>query len=188
MGVRTTPGIGRSPARDLAVWPDPIPVRRWMRKRVVTVRPTTSLDEAGRLLRTRRIRHLPVRDARGRLVGIVTDRDLRQAVFDPGAGALAALRVRDVMTWAVLTVTPDTDVRHAARLMREQKIGAVPVVEDGRLVGMLTETDVLAALEALLAGRVRRVRPARAAAGGDYDLGFPLPEAEDPWRNEGPGD
>jgi len=58
--------------------------------------------------------------------------------------------VRDVMTWGVVTVSPETDIRQAAGLMREQKIGALPVVQGERVMGILTETDVLRAFQDVL--------------------------------------
>lgn len=134
-----------------------------MTRGVVTVYPEALARGAADMMRTRRLRHLPVVDHGGRLVGIVTDRDLRQVVFDPAiqeragdlAAALKALRIRDVMTWGVVTVAPSMEIREAARRMRERKIGALPVVDGERLVGILTETDVLRALERLVVdGRV----------------------------------
>ena len=103
------------------------------------------------MMRTRRIRHLPVVDGERGLVGIVTDRDLRHVLFDPmvqaRAGHLADLlktvTVRDVMTRAVVTTRPEMPLREAARLMHERKVGALPVVARGRIVGILSETDVL---------------------------------------------
>jgi acetoin utilization protein AcuB len=159
-----------------------------MQRRVVTIRPEAPAADAVELMRARKIRHLPVVDGESRLVGIVTDRDLRQVVFDPtmfgGDGdpgeTLMALTVRDVMTWGVVTVRPTTDIRQAARLMHERKIGALPVVEDGRVVGLLSETDVLRALQELL--RFQVTGPARARDDGDagrgYDFGFPAPVGE----------
>jgi acetoin utilization protein AcuB len=167
-----------------------------MQRRVLTVRPDTRAAAAAALMRARRVRHLPVVEANRRLVGIVTDRDLRQVVFDPELQArlgaslapLGDVRVRDVMTWAVVAVGPGTDLREAARLMHEKRIGAVPVVEGGRLVGLLTETDVLAAFRAGIAPRVRPVRALRRArAGGDYDHGFPAPVDGDAWQDNGAG-
>jgi acetoin utilization protein AcuB len=99
-----------------------------------------------------KIRHLPVLDRGRRLVGIVTDRDLRQVILDPRlqerlgaslADALESLTVQDVMTWAVISVRPETEIRDAARLMHQRKIGALPVVKNDKLVGILTETDVV---------------------------------------------
>ena len=117
----------------------------------------TSLAMAAREMRDHDIGDLLVVED-GRVVGIVTDRDLRQVIFDPAiqarlgrAGdALKTLTVRDVMTWGVVTVRPETSIRDAAWLMREQRLGALPVVRSGRLVGILTERDVMRAFEEAL--------------------------------------
>jgi acetoin utilization protein AcuB len=129
-----------------------------MSRRVTTVRPDTGLGAAAKLMRARKIRHLPVVDNGGRLVGIVTARDLRQALFAPAVQdrsedllrVLNALVVRDVMTRGVVSVRVAAPIRDAARLMHERKLGALPVVEGERLVGILTETDVLDAFQRLL--------------------------------------
>ena len=133
-------------------------VRDRMSRRVLTVRPEARLSAAAQLMRTRQIRHLPVVDRAGRLVGMVTARDLRQALFAPAVqaetedvlGLLETLVVGDVMTRGVLRVRAATSIRDAARLMRERKLGALPVVEGERLIGLLTETDVLRAFQELL--------------------------------------
>jgi acetoin utilization protein AcuB len=156
------------------VWLEPMPVRRWMQRAPATVGAEATVADAAVLMRTRRIRHLPVVAARDRLVGIVTDRDLRQVVFDPairdrlGEGALGLdqLPLREVMTWGVVSVRPGTDLRDAARVMHERKIGALPVTEGGALVGILTETDVLAALREILRHRLTGARPMTAPPGG----------------------
>jgi acetoin utilization protein AcuB len=125
----------------------------------LTVRWDAQVIEAVRLMKEGKVRHLPVLDGGSRLVGIVTDRDLRQVVLDPrlqerlGVGladALEGLTVRDIMTWAVITVRPETEIRDAARLLHQRKIGALPVVKNGRLVGILTEADVLRAFAEIL--------------------------------------
>ncbi len=140
-------------------------VRDRMSRRVTTVRPEARLSEAAQLMRVRKIRHLPVVDHTGRVVGMVTDRDLRQALFAPAVqaeaedvlGVLEALSVGDIMTRSVVSVRAATSIRDAARLMHERKLGALLVVERERLIGLLTETDVLGAFQELLG-------PARAAA------------------------
>jgi acetoin utilization protein AcuB len=112
-------------------------VRYRMSVRVVAIDPQRSLADARELLAKNRIRQLPV--VRGkRLVGIVTDRDLR------GAGAKAAL-VKQVMTPKPFTIAPDATVDEAARILRARKINALPVVDKGKLAGILTASDVLAA-------------------------------------------
>ncbi len=171
----------------LASWIVAEPVRRWMRQPVTTIGAETSVRDAGALMRERAIRHLPVVDGRGRLMGIVTDRDLRQVVFDAAvrgrlgeeADQLGDLPVREVMTWGVVTVTPATDLRAAAALMRERRLGALPVVDGARLVGMLTEHDLVAALLALLRERVAGPTPLDREPGGEYDFGFVLPPNAD---------
>jgi acetoin utilization protein AcuB len=99
------------------------------------------------------IHHLPVLDSAGCLVGIVTDRDLRQRLFAPhvfsAIGAIPIERlfkdilVREVMSAPVVTVRSAAVVEAAARLMRDGKLGALPVLEAGRVVGIITETDIL---------------------------------------------
>jgi acetoin utilization protein AcuB len=122
-----------------------------MRRDVVTVGPKTRWPEAMGLLGRRGIRHLPVL-ADGRLIGIVSDRDFKVAMVPPEASRatleltylLDALTIGEIMTRTVFTVTPEWPVEEAARLMTREKISALPVTQDGRLVGIVTETDVVA--------------------------------------------
>jgi acetoin utilization protein AcuB len=158
------------------IWIAPMPVECWMRRPVVTIGVDTSVNEAVALMRTRGIRHLPVLDAGDRLVGIVTDRDLRQ-VFVAEDEPPRELPVREVMTWGVVTVRPGADLREAASIMRERRLGALPVVDGrGQVVGVLTERDLIDALQAVLRERVVRPRPAAADGGGRYDPGIELTE------------
>jgi len=121
-----------------------------MRTAVVTITPKTSLPAAVRLMRQRGIRHLPVVDD-DVLVGIVSDRDLKQAMASPATSLethelnylLEALTVDEIMTRAVITVGRRFPIEEAARLMVKEKVSALPVTETGRLVGIVTETDVL---------------------------------------------
>lgn len=141
-------------------WPGAtLRVRDCMSQGVATIHSDALVRGATEMMRTRRLRHLPVVDREGRLVGIVTDRDLRQVIFDPSirsqagvaADILGRLTVRDVMTWGVITARPDTALAEAARRMHEQKIGALPVVEGERVVGIITESDILKAFLDVLA-------------------------------------
>lgn len=163
----------KRPGREWAdlealTWPETIRVREIMTRPAVTIGWEQTVDAAWKLMRARKIRHLPVLDDAGRLVGIVTDRDLRQVVLDPAiraelghrADALRTRPVREIMTWGVVTVRPDTEIRQAARVMHEQKIGALPVVERDRVVGMLTESDLLDAFARVL-GEGIVVKPER---------------------------
>lgn len=126
-------------------------VRDVMRPDPVTVTPDTTLPEAVRLAAQRGIRHLPVVQG-DRLVGIVSDRDLKRAMASPATTLeahelrylLERLPVREIMSTGVITIGPTMPVEEAARLMVLEKIGALPVTEAGRLVGIVTETDVLA--------------------------------------------
>ena len=176
------PRQARAIDKNVASWPTPMPVKDWMRQPVITIHVDTTCREAIESMRAHRIRHLPVVD-QDRLLGIVTDRDLRQVLFDPALGnrlpeaadLLEHRTVRDVMTWAVITVGPQTNIRHAARLMHEQKIGALPVVDGRRLVGMLTEHDILRAFAAQAPEGVTRVSALEVSppVEDSYEYGFP---------------
>jgi acetoin utilization protein AcuB len=135
-------------------------VKNRMTAEPVSVTPEVALADALRLAREHRVRHLPVvRD--GAVVGIVSDRDLRTAMPSPlephdaaRAEAVRRTPVAEVMTADVVTAGPFDTVEDAARLLCRHRIGALPVVDaHGRLLGMITETDVLTAFaEVLSAG------------------------------------
>jgi acetoin utilization protein AcuB len=120
-----------------------------MTRDVMTLSPDETAATALALCRERRIRHLPVLSD-GRLVGIVSDRDLRSSTPALGdsarAAALQELLVEEVMARDVVTAHPDDPIEHAANTMRERKIGCLPAVEDGELVGIITTSDVMEAL------------------------------------------
>jgi acetoin utilization protein AcuB len=147
-------------------------VADWMKHPVHHVKPRDSVRHARALLERYRINQLPV-VVDDRLVGIVTDRDLRDA-FPAVPEVSAALRsgdlgstpVEDVMTRAVITVAPSDVLTEAAQRMRRERIGALPVVDNGHLVGILTRSDMLAAFIALAAGTGEPQTPvARAGLG-----------------------
>lgn len=128
-------------------------VRNWMTKEVVTVGGATGVREAAELMKARKIRHLPVVEE-GRLIGIVTDRDLRLAMPSQATtlavhelhSLLDKVQVREVMTKRVVGVPPDVSIAKAADLMLRNKIGCLPVLEGGTLVGIITESDILRAV------------------------------------------
>ncbi len=138
-------------------------VKDVMTRDPITIDPEAPLGTAMDVMRTKAVRHLPVVDAEGQLVGIITDRDLRQATLAPalvehlslsaqrrvrGLGqALEDLRVKDAMTWVVVTTRPETTTADAASLMFEHRVGSLPVVKNGKLMGILTERDLLRALK-----------------------------------------
>jgi acetoin utilization protein AcuB len=128
-------------------------VREWMTTEVITVDSRTPLYDALRLMEKKRIRRLPVVD-RGKLVGIVTWTDLMRAQPSPATSLavweipylLSKAQVADVMTRNPITISPDMPLEEAALLMREKKIGGLPVMEGDRLVGIITESDIFDAL------------------------------------------
>lgn len=138
-----------------AMWPElTIRVKDVMTPAPVTVHPETTVGSAWKLMCRRRIRHLPVLDVSGRPIGIVSDRDLRQVILEPAlqeqlgnvTRAMNVLTIKEVMTWGMVTVQPESTLRQAAQILTEQKIGALPVVEGERLVGMLTASDLVKVL------------------------------------------
>ncbi len=138
-------------------------VQEWMRTNVITINPELRVERAWELMERQRVRHLPVVQ-QGRLVGIVTERDLKRAVF--GAPPLSTvwkggkpqptgtpgdLSVQAIMTQGVYTTKPTDALLSATLRMLNEKIGALPVVDDaGMLVGLITQTDLLKALVLLL--------------------------------------
>src|SRR5918997_2760654 len=124
-------------------------VKDSMTREIVTLAPDETVGTALALCRERRIRHLPVL-TEGRLVGIVSDRDLRSATPAFGdqarAAALQEILVEDVMVSDMVSALPDDPIEQAANTMREHKIGCLPVVESGELVGIITSSDVMSAL------------------------------------------
>jgi len=128
-------------------------VRDLMTSAVITALPSMPMFEARSLMLKERIRHLPVTSLDGRLLGIVTDRDIRLNLPSQATSLsvweinhlLAQLTVGDVMTETVISVGPGRPARDAAQLMVDHRIGALPVEDAGRLVGIVTETDLLRA-------------------------------------------
>ena len=116
----------------------------------VTLGPEDTLDLANDVISLGRIRHIPVVDA-GRLVGLLSERDLMGAAASHVFGLkqksksalLKSVLIRDVMKKRVVTVAPESSIKDAAHLMADKKIGCVPVVSDGAIVGLVTTTDIL---------------------------------------------
>ena len=134
-------------------------VKDWMNPRPLTVDTRATVAEAKAIMDRYWIRHLIVRDGTA-LVGILSDRDIRSVSLPPGGqfsqpDREAHLRrelVGAAMTKDPRTVRPDAPLRDVARLMLEYKFGGAPVVEGGRLVGIITETDILRAFLTLTEG------------------------------------
>jgi len=125
-------------------------VRDIMMRGPVTLGREDTLDLADDIMNRGRIRHLPVLDGE-RVVGVVSQRDLFRSAFVAALGLrggqqralLKSLRVKEMMSEPVVTISPDAAIQEAARLMMEKKIGCLPVVEAERFVGLITETDIL---------------------------------------------
>jgi CBS domain-containing membrane protein len=119
-------------------------VRDLMTSDVVTIGPDESIDALKALMANERIRHVPVVDGDGALLGLVSESDLLlRALFEEES------KVTDIMAWNVATIGPDQELSKAARIMFDNKYGCLPVVEDGVLAGILTEADfVKAAVQA----------------------------------------
>jgi CBS domain-containing protein len=131
----------------------------------IVVGPEMSVSAASALMREKRIRHLPVVE-NGRLIGIVSRGDLREATFSEAVNAdtyelhfmLNRLNVGRLMTRRVYTTTPDAPLVHAVELMTEHKIAGLPVVDEaGSVIGIVTESDMLKTL-------ARHLRQMEAAA------------------------
>lgn len=138
-------------------------VQEWMRTNVITINPELRVERAWELMERQRVRHLPVVQ-QGRLVGIVTERDLKRAVFGAPpvftvwkegkpqpTGTPGDLPVQAIMTREASTAKPTDTLQSTALRMLNEKIGSLPVVDDaGMLVGLITQTDLLKALVLLL--------------------------------------
>ena len=126
-------------------------VRDWMTRNVITLGLKTTVVDAAEVMRSKRIRQFPVIDEQGMLAGIVSDRDIRDAMpskYLPGdhatGGSLAKLRAQDIMTSEPLTVSPTTPVDIVANMLQRHKFGGLPVVDAvGRLVGIITVADIM---------------------------------------------
>ncbi|TSA00644.1 MAG: CBS domain-containing protein [Deltaproteobacteria bacterium] len=123
-----------------------------MKRNLVTITPGATLEEAARLLKTHRIHHLPVVGEGGRLEGIVSDTDLRNATLDgmfggaDGGDSGRPVTAGEIMTRDVVTLSPGDTLDDAILVLTHERIGALPVVEGERLVGIVTKADILSAL------------------------------------------
>jgi acetoin utilization protein AcuB len=134
-----------------------VKVRDRMTADVITVGVDDPIKLAWELVQDKKLRRFPVLKG-GELVGIITDRDLRNATASSVVLTekkyhdflLDTVKVESVMTADPTTVSPDTELKDAAKLILEMKVGGLPVVEDGRLVGIITETDLIETLVELL--------------------------------------
>ncbi len=125
-------------------------VRKKMKKDLITITKDERMTTAKKILKEKNIRHLPVVDGK-KLVGLVSNMDIRKAEASPATSLeirelhylLDKITVGEIMTRNVITISPDISVEEAATLLHDNKIGCLPVVEDGNLVGIITENDVM---------------------------------------------
>lgn len=141
-------------------------VRDRMTVKPVTVTPDTSFPEAFHLLLEKRIRHLPVVNEKGKLIGVVARTDLLYAspskpatlsVFEMNF-LLANLHIGEVMSKPPITISEDAPLEEAARVMVQKKIGCLPVMRDGELAGLITETDIFQTFVEILGGEEASLR------------------------------
>lgn len=133
---------------------------------VITINPEMPMQEALNLMRQERVRRFPVVNERGRLVGIVSDKDLLNASPSDATSLsiyevnylLSKITVKTIMTTDVITITEDTPLEEAARIMADNKIGGLPVVRNNDVVGIITETDLFKIFLELLGAREPGVR------------------------------
>ncbi len=133
----------------------------------LTVTQGTTVSEALSFMKQHNVRRLPVMDNRKkRMVGIVSEKDLLYASPSPATSLsvyeigylLSKLKVEEIMTKEVITVSPDAPLEDAARIMADNKVGGLPVMENGKLVGIITETDIFKVILEMLGAREHGVR------------------------------
>lgn len=128
-------------------------VADWMTKKVITISPDDSVSDAVKLMKEKKIKHIPVvRDEK--LKGIISDRDIRE--FSPSKATsldvyelhylLATTKVKEMMKSKVITTSPETPVEEAAMVMHDQNIGSLPVLEKGKLAGIISDRDIFRVL------------------------------------------
>lgn len=130
-------------------------VEQFMSRDLFTVRPDDVLDLAASLMEWKHVRHIPVENDRGELVGIISHRDLLRFFAEEKSRAAEELIVRDVMKPEPISITPETKTLEALYIMREKNIGCLPVCRDGKLVGILTAHDFLTVSTRLLEERLK---------------------------------
>jgi acetoin utilization protein AcuB len=150
-------------------------IRDVMTKNPVTVDSETLVLDAQKIMRENNIRRLPVVD-KGKLVGIVTQHDLLQASPSPATSLsihelnylLARMKVKEIMKKNPMTLTPDTPFEEALKMGQDKKIGSFPVVENGKLVGIATESDIVRFLTHALGIREEGSRVTIEGLGGKF--------------------
>ncbi|NIO67752.1 MAG: CBS domain-containing protein [Anaerolineae bacterium] len=141
-------------------------VHERMSKHPITITEDTPINQALKFMRDEKVRRLPVLNKKGELVGIVSERDLLYASPSPATSLsihelhylVSKITVSEVMTRDVITVSEYTPLEEAARIMSDNKIGSLPVMRDGKLVGIITESDLFRIFIEILGARDMGVR------------------------------
>ncbi|MBN1876321.1 MAG: CBS domain-containing protein [Anaerolineae bacterium] len=141
-------------------------VKDRMTKRLISISPDTPVAEALSFMRQNSIRRLPVLNKRGRLVGIVTEKELLHASPSPATTLsiyeigylLSKLKVEEIMTRDLVTVSPEAPLEEAARLMADNKVAGLPVMDGKDLVGIITETDIFKVFLEMMGARESGIR------------------------------
>ena len=148
-------------------------VKEWMTKEVLTITPETSMMKASRLMKDKGVRRLPVVDENMRVVGIASDRDIKEASPSKATTLdmhelyylLSELKIKDIMTKSPICAEPDDSVESVALVMMGRKIGGMPVVDkDRKIVGIITESDIFRVLVSITG-----------VSSGGIQLAFELP-------------
>ncbi len=140
-------------------------VEQRMSRPVIAIRPDMAIHDVQNLFKQEKIRRAPV-ISKGELVGIVSDQDLINATPSQATSLsrwemnylLSKLTVKEIMTKNVITIDEDTPIEQAARIMADEKIGGIPVMRDGKVAGMITETDLFKVFLELMGARDLGVR------------------------------
>lgn len=148
-------------------------VKEFMTPDPITITPDTAVPTALRLMRDKKIRRLPVVDSHGKLVGIVSDKDLLHASPSQATSLaiweitdlMSRLKVEKVMTRDVVSVVEDTPLEEAAVIMADKPFGSLLVLRDKKLIGIITESDMFRVLTELLGGRRSGLRLTIAVSG-----------------------
>ena len=141
-------------------------VRQRMTKKLITITPETPVAEALSFMRQNQVRRLPVTNKRGQLVGIVSEKDLLYASPSPATSLsvyevgylLSKLKVREIMTKELVTVSADAPLEEAARIMIDNQVSGLPVMEGADLIGIITETDIFKTILEMLGARESGIR------------------------------
>lgn len=133
-------------------------VQEWMTEKVITVTGDTSMMRASRIMKENKVRRLPVVDNQNKLIGIVTDRDIKDASPSKATSLevhevyylLSELKVKDIMTKKPISAKPSDSVEHIAIMMTQNSFGGVPVVDDdNKVCGIITDTDIFKVLSSI---------------------------------------